>query len=783
MVWIRTLCALLLGVRAARGFQITPTWYTVSAPASYTDALVGGRYVALGGSTVQTQVYSFNEEDHTLSMWGNLTEQMTALKDVYDDTLYLFNDTGVLTTCNLHDFQCVNSPVNMSMYSRVRVGNKYIAVSSYSDDLSEDQYCLYRNDGVYGLQGCVRPENFTFFRSVEMDTQGDLLVLSDENKEDIVVYNVSHSMGVPVLRTLGMDVFVYEHVGGKCGHMVRITRNSTIHVACTDTDVEAPADDYAYNPWVYDGVLSLQIEHNRIVGTEHFNTELNTQIGRIGVTRSDDLFFHTSYSSSGVITGTETIYFKEDISREWYEHSYFDYSKPSAGFYISRHGVVYRNTMGVFEVHKHPALGDFSTDINYRLPDLVAVLRPSDPANRRFGCDMKHSGVRLYVASCQDPYVEVFLNHTRVTTFQEKVLNLDAAGEDMMTCNNGYGLATRLNEMGPRGMKWFEGVQIEVQTLPSDCTGVTPSLDGKFIAVLDSQNLVLIGRNGIELTKGIRVDPYTSGFWNGAVHRFAVRENGQIFMFTPKYNWVRVFLMVGGEFQEATASLSFPSNADNIGSSVSYHGGRMAIGAMKTRIYGDEENGAVFVLHQSGTLREVHAPVRTLRFGRSVAIEGDLLAVSADVAQRGDMGAVFVYEWDGVDWNHKHTIADPTLSSETMFGYRVQLVNSLLYVSCPLNLVPYEPNTDVHAHIRVYQLDLGAGPGTLPPSTARPTFAPTLRPTGAPRTVQDASPSEDAPQGALIGGVVGGVCATGCALAYYLWRKYGGYTPTRKSIY
>jgi hypothetical protein len=754
----------------------------VSAPAAYTDALVGGRYVALGGSTVQTQVYSFNEEDHTLSMWGNLTEQMTALKDVYDDTLYLFKDTGVLTACNLHDFQCVDSPVNMSMYSRVRVGNKYIAVSSYSDDLSEDQYCLYRNDGVYGLHGCIRPDNFTFFRSVEMDTQGDLLVLSDETKEDIVVYNVSHSMGVPVLRTLGMDVFVYEHVLGKCGRMVRITGNNTIHILCVDTDLKTPWDDYAYEPWIYDGVLSLQIDHNRIVGTEHLHTGELFNIDYLGVTRSDDIFFHGPYFKSRV-GFNRNVYFKEDRSHEWYEQSYYYYGHRSADSFLSRHGVVYTPEPGVFEVHKHPTLVDFSTDINYRLPDLVHVLRPADPANRRFGCDMKYSGVRLYVASCQDPYVEVFEDHRRVTTFSEKVLNLDAAGENMITCNNGYALSTIGEEDVNPGIKWFEGNNVEVQRLSRLCTGVTPYLDGKFIAVLDGENLVLIGRNGIETTKFLREGNYRWGFWLGAVHHFVVRENGHIFMFTARHNWVRVFLIVGGEFQEATASLQFPSYAEKIGSSVSNHGGRMAISAPETRIYGDEENGAVFVLHEDGTLREVRAPVRTLRFGRSVSIEGNLLAVSADVAQRGDMGAVFVYEWNGVEWNHKHTIADPTLSTETIFGYRVQLVDSLLYVSCPLTIVPYEPNTDVHAHIRVYQLNMGAGPDTLPPSTGRPTFAPTLRPTGAPRTVQEEAPSEGTPQGALIGGVVGGVGAAGCALAYYLWRKYGGYTPTRKSIY
>jgi hypothetical protein len=622
----------------------------------------------------------------------------------------------------------------------------------------------------------------------DFDINGFLLAVSERTSsssdpESIYVYNITHNQTDPIFTT--NEKYPSLHDGSRCGVVLRVSQDGDIHVFCDIKSTEyleyTDIDNFADNRQIY--VYTIHVDVNLPVSISE--SVIRREIRNVGnlvlesaeVSPHGDLCVHRG-------TRKHHFYYITRGEGEWFLHSqyYVGTNFDLVRVYTSKFGFIEQTSTGEFRLYIHPVLETIDIDVSYRQPEMISVLRPSNLENRVFGCDMAHNGEKLYVASCTRDSIEVFEGAIRVSSLPEFASGLEVAGDAMQMCNDGYGTSDVLTARRDiRNVLYVDG-QFEFSVSSVACKGIASTPDGKFLKV-GGGYLSLQDSTGAVLARVDLADVTHD------MYHLAYREDGIIFVLRPQGDSLRLFTINEDTLVEVQATFTFPPDTSFRGNSIATYAGTVVVAASGTQLEDlhpddyNQQNGVVYVIHPDGTVRTILPPLKTLRFGRSVAIEGDFIAVSADAALRPDMGAVFIYQWDGSEWVHKHTILDDTFSELTLFGFRVVLKNSMLYVSCPLERGVQPVEEDVYAHIRVYQLDLGAGPGTLPPSTARPTFAPTLRPTGAPRTVQDASPSEDAPQGALIGGVVGGVGAAGCALAYYLWRKYGGYTPTRKSIY
>ena len=66
-------------------------------------------------------------------------------------------------------------------------------------------------------------------------------------------------------------------------------------------------------------------------------------------------------------------------------------------------------------------------------------------------------------------------------------------------------------------------------------------------------------------------------------------------------------------------------------------------------------------------------------FGHSVTIDGSIVAIGAS-KRSNNQGAVYVYEFDSVDWNYKATLLPPELNSTDYFGHCVATNNGRIVV-------------------------------------------------------------------------------------------------------
>ncbi|HEX7048101.1 MAG TPA: hypothetical protein VF275_11085 [Gammaproteobacteria bacterium] len=233
--------------------------------------------------------------------------------------------------------------------------------------------------------------------------------------------------------------------------------------------------------------------------------------------------------------------------------------------------------------------------------------------------------------------------------------------------------------------------------------GVNIALDGDTLVVgADGENSAATGVNGNQVNDCAAVTPANCATASGAVYVF--RRNGTA--------WI----------QEAYIKASNTDLNDRFGVSVALDGDTLAVGAYQedsaaTDVNGDEldssaaNSGAVYVFRRNGTTWAQEAYVKASnteefdRFGISVALDGDTLAVGAyteDSATTGvsddqdfqiddcgaatpincaeDSGAVYVFRRNGIDWAQEAYVKASNTDASDTFGRDIALAGDTLAV-------------------------------------------------------------------------------------------------------
>jgi hypothetical protein len=109
--------------------------------------------------------------------------------------------------------------------------------------------------------------------------------------------------------------------------------------------------------------------------------------------------------------------------------------------------------------------------------------------------------------------------------------------------------------------------------------------------------------------------------------------------------------------------------------------------------------GAVYIFHNNNGhwafIRKIVAPARTQsqNFGENVKIEGDFLFIGCsknpyDISESNYLnwaGAVFVYHFDGTDWNFFQKITAPVRSASSLFGSSICFSGNYLFLGSYLD--------------------------------------------------------------------------------------------------
>lgn len=111
-------------------------------------------------------------------------------------------------------------------------------------------------------------------------------------------------------------------------------------------------------------------------------------------------------------------------------------------------------------------------------------------------------------------------------------------------------------------------------------------------------------------------------------------------------------------------------------------GTTLAIGAYGRVVNSNSAAGTVYMYHYDGfTWSKTHTitaptPTASARFGYTVAMSGEWLAVSA--YNTSSNGTIYLYKFDGTNWNYQQTIT--RILSGTGFGYSMSMDNDTLAI-------------------------------------------------------------------------------------------------------
>jgi hypothetical protein len=158
---------------------------------------------------------------------------------------------------------------------------------------------------------------------------------------------------------------------------------------------------------------------------------------------------------------------------------------------------------------------------------------------------------------------------------------------------------------------------------------------------------------------------------------------------------VYVFTRSGTDWTQQTYIKASNTNAgDLFGQSVALSGDTLAIGAYQEDSLGDEtdnsgtNSGAVYVFFRSGTDWTQQAYIKASnkasshRFGNSVALDGNTLAIGAHVEDNfaTDSGAVYVFTRSGTTWTEQAYLKASNAGTDDQFGQSVALSGDTLLV-------------------------------------------------------------------------------------------------------
>jgi len=144
-----------------------------------------------------------------------------------------------------------------------------------------------------------------------------------------------------------------------------------------------------------------------------------------------------------------------------------------------------------------------------------------------------------------------------------------------------------------------------------------------------------------------------------------------------------------GPLTEFRLTASDPSAGAEFGRSVAIDGNLVAVG-----MGADGADGAVYLYRRQGTMyvfeEKLVNPDATseAEFGRSVAIQGTTVFVGARFAQAGDVskaGAVYVFKKNGKSWRYKNKVVSPEPQTGDNFGRALAIQGNLLVVTARKN--------------------------------------------------------------------------------------------------
>ena len=226
-------------------------------------------------------------------------------------------------------------------------------------------------------------------------------------------------------------------------------------------------------------------------------------------------------------------------------------------------------------------------------------------------------------------------------------------------------------------------------------TGVTWSLQAEIADQSSGFNQLQSGDefgsslalDGDRLAVGAPFDDGHSGSKTGAVYIF--KRSGTVW-FLEK------------EISDQSSGFNQLESGDEFGSSLALDGDRLAVGAPFDDGHSGATTGAVYVFKRSGSSWELEETIidertgftnlaRADRFGTSVSLDGDRLAVGADYdygASGPWTGAVYIFKRTGTTWALEQEISDQTtgfinLAAEDHFGRSLVLNDDRLLVGAP----------------------------------------------------------------------------------------------------
>lgn len=162
---------------------------------------------------------------------------------------------------------------------------------------------------------------------------------------------------------------------------------------------------------------------------------------------------------------------------------------------------------------------------------------------------------------------------------------------------------------------------------------------------------------------------------------------------------VYVFEYDGSQWQKHSEIFaSNPERFANFGSSISVSGNTVMIGAPVVKISGatvdsDITRGAVYVFEYDGAnwqqvdKIEPSALNSQIHFGSKISLNGDRAVISAtasSVATSNILSSVFVFERENGVWVEKQQIPDPSVG-ENIFGHSLQLVGDDILIGAPFD--------------------------------------------------------------------------------------------------
>jgi hypothetical protein len=191
-----------------------------------------------------------------------------------------------------------------------------------------------------------------------------------------------------------------------------------------------------------------------------------------------------------------------------------------------------------------------------------------------------------------------------------------------------------------------------------------------------------IGDEWVKQQKLVSNDPADNDLFGGAV---AISENYAVVASTGQPDEIEIFERSGGVWSSV---VEFDTGGGNgFGRSVDVNGTHI--------IVGDDQNDLARFYHRSGGVwiyKSQVNPAGADSFGRSVSIydpgtlEGVYAVVGAeefDGAVETDIGAAYIYQWDGANWAPiKELKPDVEVNSE-LFGRSVSAYDDLIIVGAP----------------------------------------------------------------------------------------------------